>query len=393
MAAAHPNIPPGGYPTGLRREGVETPRSVTDEIFDKTTRIFSANRRLVPAMPGWGSGVIRFIIRRLLFAIPTLIAISFIVFALLDLAPNDPTGQLPLTIPPEVRAQIRESLGLGQPFHVRYVKWMEQFFINEPLNVVEQAFGVEIGDSGSRLRVRSWATRSPVVDLIVERMPQTLWVVGLSYVVGILIAIPIGIVSAWRQYSWFDQVGTFVSMVGFSVPTFFTGLLAIIVFSVMLQWLPSIYDTTHEVKDLASLWVQIKQLAMPVMVLALFNAAQLSRFMRSAMLDNLNLDYVRTARAKGVAERAVLFIHVLRNSMIPVVTLIALGIPTIFSGAIITEQIFRVNGLGQLLIIAIQGADIPLVQTLTFLFAILIVGFNLVADVLYGILDPRIRYQ
>ena len=331
--------------------------------------------------------MIRYIIRRLLFAIPTLIAISFIVFALLDLAPNDPTGQLPLTIPPEVRAQIRESLGLGQPFHVRYLKWMEQFFVNEPLNIVEQAFGVEIGDSSERLRVRSWATRSPVVDLIVERAPQTLWVVGLSYIVGILIAIPIGIISAWRQYSWFDQIGTFVSMVGFSVPTFFTGLLAIIIFSVMLQWLPSIYDTTHRVTDLASFWVHLKQLVMPVMVLALFNAAQLSRFMRAAMLDNLNLDYVRTARAKGVREDAVLLVHVLRNSMIPVVTLIALGIPTIFGGAIITEQIFRVNGLGQLLIIAIQGADIPLVQTLTFIFAVLIVLFNLVADVLLR--DPR----
>ena len=365
----------------------ERTQRTTERVCATVCRPRVADRR-DPTAP-----MIRFIIRRLLFAIPTLIAISFIVFALLDLAPNDPTGQLPLTIPPEVRAQIRESLGLGQPFHVRYLKWMEQFFINEPLNVVEQAFGVEIGDSSERLRVRSWATRSPVVDLIVERMPQTLWVVGLSYVVGILIAIPIGIISAYRQYSWFDQVGTFVSMVGFSVPTFFTGLLAILIFSVMLQWLPSIYDTTHEVTDLASLWMQIKQLVMPVMVLALFNAAQLSRFMRSAMLDNLNLDYVRTARAKGSTERAVLFIHVLRNSMIPVVTLIALGIPTIFSGAIITEQIFRVNGLGQLLIIAIQGADIPLVQTLTFLFAILIVGFNLVADVLYGILDPRIRYQ
>ena len=337
--------------------------------------------------------MIRYIIRRLLFAVPTLIAISFIVFALLDLAPNDPTGQLPLTIPPEVRAQIRESLGLGQPFHVRYIKWMEQFFINEPLNIIEQTFDVQIGDSDSRLRVRSWATRSPVVDLIVERLPQTMWVVGLSYVVGILIAIPIGIVSAYRQYSWFDQVGTFISMVGFSVPTFFTGLLAIIIFSVMLQWFPSIYDTTLEVTDFKSLWLQIRQLVMPVMVLALFNAAQLSRFMRSAMLDNLNLDYVRTARSKGMRERTVLLVHVLRNSMIPVVTLIALGIPTIFGGAIITEQIFRVNGLGQLLIIAIQGADIPLVQTLTFFFAVLIVLFNLVADVLYGILDPRIRYD
>ena len=336
--------------------------------------------------------MIHYIIRRLLFAVPTLIAISFILFALLDLAPNDPTGQLPLTIPAEAREQIRESLGLGEAFHIRYARWMEQFFVNEPLNLIEQAFGVEIGESEERLRVRSWATRSPVVDLIVERLPQTLWVVGLSYLIGILIALPIGIVSAYRQYSWFDQAGTFVSMIGFSVPTFFTGLLAIIVFSVTLQWLPSIYDTTHRVTDLASFWVQVKQMAMPVMVLALFNAAQISRFMRAAMLDNLNLDYVRTARAKGLRERTVLFIHVLRNSLIPVVTLIALGIPTVFGGAIITEKIFRVNGIGELLISAIQGADIPLVQTLSFLFAVLIVLFNLIADVLYGVLDPRIRY-
>ncbi len=333
-----------------------------------------------------------YIVRRLLFAVPTLAAISFILFALLDLAPNDPTGQLPLTISPEARAQIRESLGLGEAFHIRYARWMEQFFVNEPLNLIERAFGVEIGESEERLRVRSWATRSPVVDLIVERLPQTLWVVGLSYLIGILIALPIGIVSAYRQYSWFDQAGTFVSMIGFSVPTFFTGLLAIIVFSVTLQWLPSIYDTTHRVTDLSSFWVQVKQMAMPVMVLALFNAAQISRFMRAAMLGNLNLDYVRTARAKGLRERTVLFVHVLRNSLIPVVTLIALGIPTVFGGAIITEKIFRVNGIGELLITAIQGADIPLVQTLSFLFAVLIVLFNLIADVLYGVLDPRIRY-
>jgi len=337
--------------------------------------------------------MLRYIIRRLLISIPTLLAISFVIFAILDLAPNDPTGNLPLTIPPAVRQQIRESLGLGQPFAVRYVKWMRQFFVNEPLNIIEQTFHVQLGDSTGRLRVRSWATRSPVIDLIIERTPQTLWVVGLAYVIGILIAIPIGIISAYKQYSLFDQIGTFVSMVGFSVPTFFTGLLAIIIFSVHLRWLPSIYDTTLRVTDWHSFVLQVKQMIMPVTVLAFFNAAQLSRFMRSSMLDNLNLDYVRTARSKGMQERIVLFIHVLRNSMIPVVTLIALGIPAIFGGAIITEQIFRVNGLGQLLIIAIQGADIPLVQTLTFIFAILIVIFNIVADVAYGALDPRIRYD
>jgi len=334
-----------------------------------------------------------YFVRRLLTTIPTLLVISFVIFAILDLAPNDPTGNLPMTIKPEVRAKIRESLGMGQPFHVRYVKWLQQFLVNEPLNIIESVLDVEIGDSASRLRVRSWATRGPVIDLIVERTPQTLWVVGLSYVLSILISMPIGVVSAYRQYSLFDQVGTFVAMIGFSVPTFFTGLMAIVIFSVYLKWFPSVYDTTHKVVDFSSLMVQIKQMAMPVTVLTFYSAAQLSRYTRSSMLDNLTLDYVRTARSKGLRERAVLMVHVLRNSLIPVVTLIALGIPQIFGGAIITEQIFRVNGLGALLIIAIQGADVPLVQTLTFIFAVLIVLFNIVADVAYGALDPRIRYD
>jgi peptide/nickel transport system permease protein len=332
-------------------------------------------------------------LRRLMFAVPTLLVISFIIFALLDLSPGDPTANLPLTIPPEVREQIRQSLGFGQPFHVRYLKWLEQFFVNEPLNIIEQWTGWSIGDSANRMRVISWQTRSPVVDLIVQRLPQTLWVVGLSYIFGILIAIPIGVISAYKQYSWFDQFGTLFSMIDFSVPTFFTGLLFIVIFSVLLGWLPSIYDTNLRVTDLHSFWLQIKQMIMPVTVLALFNAAQISRFMRASMLDNLNQDYVRTARAKGMKERVVLLVHVLRNSLIPVVTVIALGIPQIFGGAIITEQIFRVNGLGQLLITGIQGADLPLVQTLTFIFAVLIVLFNLIADLLYGILDPRIRYD
>ena len=337
--------------------------------------------------------MIHFIIRRILIAIPTLLVISFIIFAILDLAPNDPTGNLPMTVPADVREKIRESLGLGQPMHVRFGKWLVQFFVNEPLNLLQEGFGITIGDAENRTRILSWATRSPVVDLIIQRAPQTLWVVGLSYLFGILIAIPIGIISAYKQSSWFDQVGTFVTMVGFSVPTFFTGVVAIILFSVELRWFPMIYDTTLEVNSWDNFVLQVKQMFMPVAVLALYNASQLSRFMRASILDNLNLDYVRTARSKGRSEQVVLLIHVLRNSLIPVVTLIALGIPTIFSGAIITEQIFRVNGLGQLLIIAIEGADIPLVQTLTFLFAVLIVVFNLIADVIYGILDPRIRYD
>ncbi len=335
----------------------------------------------------------RYIIRRLLTAIPTLIAISFIIFIILDMAPNDPTGNLPLTIPPEVKAQIRESLGLGQPLHIRYLKWMQQFFITEPLNIIEASTGITIGDSEGRFRLRSWATRGPVIDLIIERIPQTLWVIGLAYLLSILIAIPLGVISAVKQYSWLDQAGTIFSMIGYSVPTFFTGLLAIIIFSVKLGWFPSFYNTTLEVTDWESFMLQIKQIVLPVTVLALFQTATLNRFTRSSVLDNLPMDYVRTARSKGFREYYVVMIHILRNSLIPVVTLIALGIPNIFAGAIITEQIFRINGLGALLIIAIQGADIPVVQTLTFIFAVLIVMFNLVADVVYGILDPRIRYD
>ena len=337
--------------------------------------------------------MLRYAVRRLLFSIPTLLVISFIVFALLDLAPTDPTAQLPLTIPPETRQNIRESLGLGQPFHVRYFRWLTQFMVNEPLNLAERMWGVEIGNSAGRLRVRSWSTRAPVVDLIAARLPQTLTVVGVSYLVAVLIAVPVGVFSAYRQYSVFDHIGTFVTTVGFSVPTFFTGTVLIVVFSATLGWLPSIYDTTHRVTDFGSFVYQVRQMVMPVMVLGLYNAAQLSRFTRSAVLDNLNQEYVRTARAKGLTEPVVVLVHVLRNSMIPVVTVIALGLPSTFAGAIITEQIFRINGVGQLLIGAIESADIPTVQTVTFIFAVLIVVFNLLADLLYGVLDPRIRYD
>ncbi|KIC47053.1 MAG: ABC transporter permease [Ruegeria sp.] len=335
--------------------------------------------------------MLNFTIRRLVLAVPTLLFISLVIFLLLELAPGDPMAQVPLTVPPEVKEKMREALGLGQPMHIRFWKWIVQFFWIEPQVLIDHIFGTTFSEGD--LRVISWQTRSPVMDIVVQRIPQTLWVVGTAYVVAILIALPIGIYSAYRQYSWFDQMGTFVSMVGFSVPPFFSGVLVIVIFSVQLGWFPSIYDTTHVVNDWDSFVVQLQQMIMPVMVLALQITAQLSRFMRASMLDNLNQDYVRTARAKGLSEYTVVMVHVLRNSMIPVVTVIALGIPAIFGGAIITEQVFKVNGIGQLLIGAIQANDLPMVQTLTFIFAVLIVLFNLIADVLYGILDPRIRYD
>jgi peptide/nickel transport system permease protein len=326
-----------------------------------------------------------------MFAIPTLLFISLLIFLLVDLAPGSPMSQIPLTVPPEVRMKIMEAMGVNEPVMVRYLLWLNQFFVVEPLVLWDHWFSTDY--SAGMQRIVSWQSRSPVMDIVVQRLPQTMTVIGTSYVLGVLIALPIGIYSAYRQYSWFDQLGTFIAMIGFSVPTFFTGLVLILVFAVNLHWFPSIYDTSLRVTDWASFMQQVKQMAMPVMVLALYNAAQISRYMRSSMLENLGQDYVRTARAKGLTERVVVLKHVVRNSMIPVVTVIALGIPSIFGGAIITEQVFRVNGLGALLIGAIQGSDLPTVQTLTFIFAVLIVLFNLIADILYGLLDPRIRYD
>jgi peptide/nickel transport system permease protein len=317
----------------------------------------------------------RYLIRRLLLAIPTLLLISFVLFAVLSLAPGDPLSQFAANpaVPPEVRENIRRSLGLDDPWPIRYVKWL---------------FALAHGDWGF-----SFGSRVPVWDLIKLRIPSTLAVVGVAYLFSLLLAIPIGILSAVKQYSIFDHFATSFAFIGFSVPTFFTGLLLIIILSVKLQWLPFIYDSTLQVRDLASLSAQVKQSLMPIAVLALFQTATLVRYTRASMLENLPQDYVRTARAKGVAEPGVIARHVVRNSLIPVVTLIALTAPSVFSGALITEQIFRVPGIGALLVTSIQNNDIPVIMAITFTFSFLVVVMNVVADVMYGVLDPRIRYD
>jgi len=317
----------------------------------------------------------QYLLRRVLIAIPTLLVISFVIYAILALAPGDPLAQFAANpaVPPAVRENIRHVMGLDQPWYIRYFKWL--------VALAQGQWGY------------SFAAKIPVTKLIQQRLPQTLWVVGIAYLVAILIAIPIGILSAVKQYSVFDQLATTFAFIGFSVPTFFTGLLFLLIFSYKLRWFPSIYSSTLRVHDAASFGRQLKQIALPIAVLALNGAADITRFMRSSMLDNLPQDYVRTARAKGLGEQVVIARHVLRNSLIPVVTLIALGIPTIFAGAIITEQIFRVNGLGALLINSVLTSDTPVVMALTFIFAILVVFFNLIADIMYGFLDPRIRYS
>jgi peptide/nickel transport system permease protein len=316
-----------------------------------------------------------YILRRLLIAIPTLLIISFVIFAILAMAPGDPLAQFALNpaIPESTRQAIRVQLGLDQPWPVRYVKWLVAFS--------QGSWGI------------SFSTKAPVLDLIKQRIPQTLAVVGTAYFIAILIAIPIGIIAAVKQYSIFDQIATLIAFIGFSIPSFLTGLILILVFAVHLRWFPIVYSSTLKVVDWASFQKQINQMVLPVTVLLIQQTAALARFMRSSMLDNLPLDYVRTARAKGLAERVVVARHVLVNSLIPVITLIALSIPTIFSGAIITENLFRVNGIGALLITSINNSDTPVVMAITFIFAMLTVAFNLLADILYGLLDPRVRYS
>ncbi|MBW7883786.1 MAG: ABC transporter permease [Caldilineaceae bacterium] len=336
----------------------------------------------------------QYVLRRVMTAVPTLLFISIVIFALLALSPGDPTANLPPSIPPEIKLRIREALGMNQPMPVRYVKWLQQFMINEPLNALEKSTGIQIGDSSNRLRITSWTARGkPVVDLITERLPQTLWVVGLAYLLAVALAMPIGVFAAYTQNSIFDQISSVVAVIGFSLPTFFTGVLVIQIFAVWLGWFPTLYDTTLRVVNWNTFLAQIRQMLMPVLVLAFFQIATVSRFARSSVIENLKMDYVRTARSKGLSERLVVARHVVRNSMIPVVTLVALGIPGIFGGAIVTEQIFAVNGIGQLLILSIQSNDLPVVQTVLMIFAVLVVVFNLVADIIYGVLDPRIRYS
>mgnify|MGYP001212188616 FL=1 len=311
----------------------------------------------------------RYIVRRLLTAVPTLVIISMVIFGILALAPGDPLGQLAANpdVPPEVRQNILHQMGLDQPIPIRYAKW---------------AMSWATGNWGY-----SFASHISVARLLLQRLPTDLWVIGSGYLIAVMIAIPVGVLSAVKQYSLLDQVATTSAFIGYSLPTFFTGVLMIIIFSVRLHWLPFIYNV--QVRDPVRM---LQQAIMPVAVLALFQSAVLTRFVRSSMLDNVGQDYVRTARAKGLAQHRVIIRHVLRNGLIPIVTLIALQLPTVFTGAVVTEQIFRVPGVGSLLIASIQNSDTPVVMAIAFVAAILVVLLNIAADVVYGALDPRIRY-
>ena len=317
----------------------------------------------------------RYLLRRLLIAIPSLLGISVVLFTVLALAPGDPFEELATNpnVPAEVSVALRVKFGLDDPITLRYLRWL---------------IAMLHGDWGF-----SFVSRMDVDTLILQRLPATLFVIGSSQVLALLIALPVGVYAATRPYSIFDQIANTSAFIGFSLPTFFTGLLFILVFSIYLDWLPFVYRADIGATGWRWYWEQFRQAVMPVAVLGLFQGASWTRYVRSAVLDVIRLDYVTTARAKGLPERIVVVKHVVRNALIPVVTLVALQMPALFGGAIVTEQIFRIPGIGSLLISAILANDTPVIMAVTFVFACLVILFNLIADILYGWLDPRIAYR
>ena len=312
----------------------------------------------------------RFLIRRAIISGFTLIAISMVIYGILAIAPGDPLSGFANNpnVPPELRERIRATMGLDDPIPVQYARWATAYVQGDWLH--------------------SYAAKIPVRDYVLSRLPVTLTISGSAFLLSILVAVPIGVLSAIKQYSVFDQFATTFAFFGFSLPTFFTGILFILLFSVYLDWLPFVYDN-----QVTGFWGNFKQSIMPITVLGLASAAQLMRFVRASMLETINQDYVRTARAKGLREKGVIVLHAMRNALIPVVTVLALQVPEIFGGAIITEQIFRIPGIGRALIDGIYSKDVPVVMAITFGIAIMVVLFNVIADIMYAILDPRIRYS
>ena len=316
-----------------------------------------------------------YILRRLLLALPSVLGISVVLFTVLAIAPGDPFSELALNpnIPPEIRDALRAKFGLDDPIWQRYLRWL---------------MAMLQGDWGF-----SFISRVNVDTLIWQRVPVTLVVIGSSQILALCIALPVGVYAAVKPYSWFDRVASTLAFIGFSLPTFFTGVLLILLFSIKLDWLPFVYKADISATGWRWWWEHVRQAIMPVTVLGLFQAASWMRYVRSSVLDVVRLDYVTTARSKGLGERVVVMKHVVRNALIPVVTLVAMQMPAVFGGAIVTEQIFRIPGIGSLLIDAILRNDTPVIMAVTFVFSCLVIMFNLIADLLYGWLDPRISFR
>jgi peptide/nickel transport system permease protein len=314
-----------------------------------------------------------FILRRLLSAVPVMIIITFATFALMQLLPGGPLAAYENN--PEISQKdierLRHEMGLDRPIPVQYWSWLKNFVR---------------GDWGY-----SFATKRPVLSEIGDRLPNTLYLTGLSLVAALLIAIPAGILSATRQYSVFDHIVTTLTYVGRSMPVYFSGLLLIIVFSIWLRWLPS--GGMHTLGKELSLIDGLRHLALPLLSLSTLIAAKYVRFLRTSMLEVIHLDYIRTAAAKGLRERVIVFKHAFRNAAIPLVTVVAVDLPVLFAGALFTETIYSWPGMGRLFVDAATRFDYSVVMGIVAAIAFLVVLSNLLADVVYAILDPRITYS
>ncbi|MEM7531738.1 MAG: ABC transporter permease, partial [Chloroflexota bacterium] len=328
--------------------------------------------------------------------IPLLIVISFIVFALISAAPGGLMSGFEENpdLTPEDIARLEEQLGLNQPWYERYVEWA----------------GLMLqGEWGYSL-----VTKRPVLEELGDRLPNTLQLMIVAYAFTLLIAIPIGIISALRQYSFFDHVATFLAFVGQAIPIFWFGLVLIIVFNVWLknpnspnfgfQWshlwdcidckplMPGGGMAPYGV-DNPTFLQRAQHMVLPVLMLGLFGAGTYTRYMRGQMLETIHLDYIRTARAKGLNERRVITRHALKNAVTPVITVLALDLPGLFGGALFTETIFSWPGMGRLFFRSAERVDFPVIMAIVMLSAVLIITFNLIADIAYAYLDPRVRYE
>jgi peptide/nickel transport system permease protein len=317
-----------------------------------------------------GGGTWAYMARRVIFLVPLLIGLSLVMFSLIQLAPGDPVlammGERGASNPTYVE-QTRKNLGLDQPVPVQYLKWLGR---------------LAQGDLGTAYTFN----RKPVLTLIGERFWGTVQLQSISLFLGFLIAVPIGIISATRQYSTMDNTVTVGSFIGLAIPNFWLALLLQIWLSVELGWLPTL-SAGQEDAPLSERW---KYFVMPVIVLTLPNIAYFARFMRSAMLEVIHQDYVTTARAKGLGPRPVLYRHALRNALIPMVTVLGLQLPRILGGAVIIEQIFSWPGLGGLTWDAISRRDYPVILGVTMMTGLAVMVVNLITDFVYALVDPRV---
>jgi peptide/nickel transport system permease protein len=311
--------------------------------------------------------------RRLLQMIPLVFGISIVLFAVIQAAPGGPEGALLETgrfIDPEIIEAYRERLGVDQPVPVQYVRWLS---------------GALQGDLGI-----SFSTTRPVSEMIVERLPATVELMGTAFLLAAFFAFALGTLSAVRQYSWFDHLGTGFSFLGIAMPVFWFALILQLVFGVWLRWLPV---AGTETVGATSFMDHVLHLVLPASVLSFRYVAGWSRYLRSSLLVAMRADYVRTARSMGLSEAAVVGIHAARNALIPVISVMALNLAGLFSGAVITETIFAWPGVGRMFVQAMFARDYPLLMGILMLGSVMVVVFNLLADIVYGILDPRIRYE